>query len=317
MGNDALREQRTLLAVLAHPDDESFGIGGTLAKYAAEGVHVVLACATMGEAGEIKDPGMGTEEQLAEIRERELRCACDVLGISELHLLGYRDSGMAGTPDNDDPRALVQADPAEVVGKIVRVMRQVRPQVVVTFEEGGGYGHPDHMAIHRHTVAAFHAAGDSSQYPEHLAVELSPEPAEGLEPYLPQKLYFTALPRRFFRGLAQHLNDMGLDLSRFGDFDWESMGVPDELCIAEIDVGAYVDIKLQAFQCHRSQLSPNGPFSLIPPEIQQGFMSTECFSLSGSRLEPGQGPGTDLFAGVVLENADVQDLRIFFSPLIR
>lgn len=285
-----MEEQRTLLAVFAHPDDESFGIGGTLARYAAEGVRVVLACATMGEAGEISDPGLGTVEQLAEIRERELRCACEVLGIGELHLLGYRDSGMAGSPDNDDPRCLVQADPAEVVGKIVRVIRQVRPQVVVTFEEGGGYGHPDHMAIHRHTVAAFQAAGDPGQYPEHLAM--------GLEPHLLQRLYFTALPRRFFRGLARRLNAMGFDLSRFGDFDWESRGVPDELCITEIDVSAYVDIKLQAFQCHRSQLSRNGPFGLIPPEVRWDFMGTEYFSLAGSRLGPAQGPETDLFAAV-------------------
>ena len=283
-------EQRTLLAVLAHPDDESFGIGGTLARYAAEGVHVALACATMGEAGEISDPSLGAVEQLAEIRERELRCACDVLGIGELHLLGYRDSGMAGSPDNDDPHALVQADPAEVVGKIVRVIRQVRPQVVVTFEEGGGYGHPDHIAIHRHTVAAFQAAGAPSQYPEHLAM--------GLEPHLPQKLYFTAMPRRFFRGLAQRLKAMGFDLSHFGDFDWESMGVPDALCVAEIDVSVYLDIKQQAFQCHRSQLSPDSPFSLIPPEVQLEFMNTECFSSPDSRLKPGQEPETDLFAAV-------------------
>ena len=281
-------EQRTLLAVLAHPDDESFGIGGTLARYAAEGVRVVLACATRGEAGEISDPCLGTKEQLAEIRERELRCACDVLGIGELHLLGYRDSAMAGSPDNDDLRSLVQADPAEVAGKIVRLIRQVGPQVVVTFEEGGGYGHPDHVAIHRHTVAAFQAAGDPSQYPEHLVT--------GLEPHLPQKLYFTALPRRFFRGLARRLSALGFDLGRLADFDWESMGVPDELCTAEIDVSAYVDIKLQAFQCHRSQLSPNGPFSLIPPEVRWDFMGTECFSLAGSRLGPGQKPETDLFA---------------------
>ena len=283
-------EQATLLAVFAHPDDESFGTGGTLARYAVEGVHVVLACATRGEAGEISDPSLGTREQLAQLRERELRCACDVLGISELHFLGYRDSGMAGSPDNDDPRSLVQANPAEVVGKVVRVIRQVRPQVVVTFEEGGGYGHPDHMAIHRHAVAAFRAAGDASQYPEHLA--------EDLEPHAPQKLYFTALPRRFFRGLAQRLSAMGYDLSSLGDFDWESMGVPDELCTTEIDVSDYVDIKLQAFQCHRSQLSPNGPFSLIPPEVRWDFMGTECFSLAGSRLGPAQGPETDLFAAV-------------------
>jgi len=284
-----LREQRTLLAVFAHPDDESFGIGGTLARYAAEGVRVVLACATLGEAGEINDPSLGTKGQLAEIRERELRCACDVLGISELHFLGYRDSGMAGSPDNDDPRSLVQADPAKVVGKIVRVIRQVRPQMVVTFDESGGYGHPDHMAIHRHTVAAFQAAGDPSQYPEHLVM--------GLKPHVPQKLYFTALPRRFFRGLVQRLKEMGF-ADRIAGFDWESRGIPDELCTFEIDVSAYVDIKLQAFQCHRSQLSPNSTFSRIPPEVRWDFMGTECFSLPGSRLGPGQEPETDLFAAV-------------------
>jgi LmbE family N-acetylglucosaminyl deacetylase len=287
MTNDHLTTRRTLLAVFAHPDDESFGIGGTLARYAAEGVRVVLACATLGEAGKIHDPSLGTREQLAEIRERELRCACKVLGISKLHLLGYRDSGMAGSPDNDDPRSLVQADPVEVVGKIVRVMRQVRPQVVVTFEEGGGYGHPDHMAIHRYAVTAFQAAGDPRQYPEHLAM--------GLEPYLPRRLFFTALPRRFFRGLAQRLEEMGL-ADHLTGFDWESMGIPDELCTTEIDVSAYVDTKLQAFQCHRSQFSRNGPFSLIPPEVRWDFMSTECFSLAGSRLEAGQKPETDLFA---------------------
>jgi LmbE family N-acetylglucosaminyl deacetylase len=161
--------------------------------------------------------------------------------------------------------------------------------VVITFEEGGGYGHPDHIAIHHHTVAAFQAAGDPSQYPEHRA--------EGLEPHVPQKLYFTVLPRRFFRGLAQHLKEMGF-VDRLADFDWESRGVPDELCAFEIDVSTYVDVKLQAFQCHRSQLSPDGPFSLIPPEVRWDFMSTECFSLAGSRLEAGQEPETDLFAGL-------------------
>jgi LmbE family N-acetylglucosaminyl deacetylase len=294
MTNDHLTNRprttrRTLLAVFAHPDDESFGIGGTLARYAAEGVRVVLACATMGEAGKVHDPSLGTREQLAEIRERELCCACDVLGISELHLLGYRDSGMAGSPDNDDPRALVQADPAEVVGKIVRVIRQVRPQVVITFEEGGGYGHPDHIAIHHHTLAAFQAAGDPGRYPEHLVM--------GLEPHLSQRLYFTALPRRFFRGLAQRLKEMGF-ADHLAGFDWESRGVPDELCTTEIDVSDYVDIKLQAFQCHRSQFSRNGPFGPIPLEVRWDFMSTECFSLAGSWLEPGQEPGVDLFASV-------------------
>ena len=284
-----MTEELSLLAVFAHPDDESFGIGGTLAKYAAEGVKVSLICATRGEEGEINDPSLGTQEQLAEIRERELRCACDVLGITELHFLGYRDSGMAGTPANENPRSLAQADPYEAVGKIVRLMRQIRPQVVVTFEEGGGYGHPDHKAIHRHAKAAFYAAGDPAQYPEHLV--------EGLEPYAPQKLYYMAFPRSVFQKLIQKVKEMGLELP-FGDIDLESVGVPDEYCTTHIDVSAYLEVKEQARQCHRSQLAPDNLFTLIPDEVRRQFMQTECFACEGKMLEEGECPAEDLFEGL-------------------
>jgi LmbE family N-acetylglucosaminyl deacetylase len=146
----------TLMAVFAHPDDESFGIGGTLARYGADpDVRVVLVCATRGEAGEISDPELATPERLGDVRERELRCACQVLEIDALHLLGYRDSGMAGTPENRDPRSLAMADADKVVGKVVAHIRLERPDVVVTFDEMGGYGHPDHIAIHHHAAAAF------------------------------------------------------------------------------------------------------------------------------------------------------------------
>jgi len=284
-----MTKELSLLAVFAHPDDESFGIGGTLAKYATEGVKVSLICATRGEAGEINDPNLGTKEQLAEIRERELRCACDVLGITKLHLLGYRDSGMASTLANEDPRSLVQADPCKVVGKIVRLMRQIRPQVVVTFEEGGGYGHPDHKAIHRHTKAAFYAAGDPIQYPEHLA--------EGLEPYAPQRLYYTAFPRSVFQNLVQKVKEMGLELP-FGDIDLESVGMPDEYCTTHVDVSAYLEVKEQARQCHRSQLAPDSLFTLIPAEVRHQFMHTDCFACEGKMLEEGECPADDLFEGL-------------------
>ncbi len=284
-----MTEELSLLAVFAHPDDESLGIGGTLAKYAAEGVKVSLICATRGEEGELNDPNLGPREQLAEIRERELRCACQVLGITGLYFLGYRDSGMAGTPANDDPRSLVQADPYEVVGKIVRLMRQIRPQVVVTFEEGGGYGHPDHKAIHRHTKAAFYAAGDPAQYPEHLA--------EGLEPHTPQRLYYTAIPRSVFRKLVQTVREMGLEPA-FGDIDLESVGMPDEYCTTYVDVSAYLEVKEQARRCHRSQLAPDNLFTLIPMEVRRQFMHTECFACEGRMLEEGECPADDLFAGL-------------------
>lgn len=282
-------EELSLLAVFAHPDDESFGIGGTLAKYAAEGVRVCLICATGGEEGEIYDPSLGTREQIAEIRERELRCACRVLGISELHLLGYRDSGMAGSPANQDPRSLVQANPHEVVGKIVRLIRQIRPQVMVTFEEGGGYGHPDHKAIHRHAKAAFYAAGDPGQYPEHLA--------EGLEPYAPQRLYYTAFPRSVFQKLIQAAKEMGIEPpDRYRDL--ESLGVPDEFCTTRVDISTYVEIQERARQCHRSQLAPDSLFTLIPQELRRQFQHTDCFACEGKRLGEGECPSGDLFEGL-------------------
>jgi LmbE family N-acetylglucosaminyl deacetylase len=278
-----MTEELKLLAVFAHPDDESFGIGGTLAKYAAEGVKVSLICATGGEEGEINDPSLG------EIRERELRCACDVLGISKLHLLGYRDSGMAGTTANDDPRSLAQADPHEVVGKIVRLIRQIRPQVVVTFEEGGGYGHPDHKAAHRHAKAAFYAAGDPTQYPEHLA--------EGMGPYAPKRLYYSAFPRSVFQKLIQTAKEMGLEPpARYKDL--ESMGVPDEFCTTHVDVSAYLEVQERARQCHRSQLAPDSLFTLIPDELRRQFTHTDCFACEGKILGEGECPSDDLFEGL-------------------
>jgi N-acetyl-1-D-myo-inositol-2-amino-2-deoxy-alpha-D-glucopyranoside deacetylase len=134
-----MEQKLTLMAVFAHPDDEAFGIGGTLARYGADAaVRVVLVCATRGEAGEISDPKLATPEQLGEVREQELRCACQKLQVDDVYFLGYRDSGMAGTPENEAPGALATADPDEVVGKIVAHIRRERPDVMVTFDETGG-----------------------------------------------------------------------------------------------------------------------------------------------------------------------------------
>jgi LmbE family N-acetylglucosaminyl deacetylase len=155
----------SLLAVFAHPDDETFSAGGALAAYAAAGVRVTLVCATRGEVGRIRRPELATPATLGQVRERELRCAAWQLGVADLRFLGYRDSGMAGTPENADPRALINAPPAAVVARLVGVLRAVRPQVVITFDPQGGYGHPDHIAVHRCTVAAFYAAGDPSAFP--------------------------------------------------------------------------------------------------------------------------------------------------------
>ncbi len=181
----------TLLAVFAHPDDESFGVGGTLAKYAANGTRVVLVCATRGEVGEISDASLATPESLAHVRENELRCAANTLGITDLLFLDYRDSGMDGTPENLDPHAFIQAPPHEVVEKLVQVIREFQPQVVITFDPGGGYGHPDHIAISRYTTQACSLASSSTDFPE------------AGPPWQPMRLFYNAIPSSFFVKNAQ------------------------------------------------------------------------------------------------------------------
>ncbi len=273
------------MAVFAHPDDETFGAGGTLAYYASLGCRVVLVTATKGEAGEIQDTTMKADEPITEIRQRELRCACEILGLEGPIYLGYRDSGMSGAPDNEHPSSFLRADLDEATGKVVSAIRQCRPQVVVTFEPGGGYGHPDHIKVHQVTTRAFHLAGDPTRYPE-----------QGLPPWQPKKLYYTALPRKLFRAMAERMRQEGIDLGTRG-FDAEKMGMADELITTEIDVSAVLDKKAEAFRCHRSQLSPNGLIAQLSTESMSEFMRTEYFW----RMVPEAPPSNmerDLFEGL-------------------
>lgn len=279
---------KTLLVSLAHPDDESFGNGGTLAHYAARGVRVVLVCATNGDVGEISDGRLATAETLALVRLEELRCACLYLGVNDLRLLNYRDSGMQGTLDNDHPQCLYQADPDEVTGKIVRIIREVKPEVIVTFDETGGYGHPDHITVHRATVAAFAAAGNGARYP-----------AAGA-PYQPQKLYYTAMPRSLFEGWAAIMVEQGIDVTRFGaneDMDMTGMGVPDELITTRIRIPSQaLEARLAAMQCHQTQIPENSPFRVVPDEYLRRTMKEEYYILAHGQA--GELPETDLFSGV-------------------
>jgi LmbE family N-acetylglucosaminyl deacetylase len=279
------------MAVFAHPDDESFGIGGSLALYGSNpDVRVVLVCATRGEAGEISEPGLAAPEHLGEVRERELRCACERLGVDALYLLDYRDSGMAGTPENEDPRALAMADADKVVGEVVECIRRERPDVVVTFDESGGYGHPDHVAIHYHTKAAFSAAGDPARYSEQLE--------SGLAPHQAKKLYFTAIPWRFFRDVAQKMLEMGIEIpERYLERIQEPFGLPDDACTTDVYVREFWDIKQAAIQCHATQLNPDSVFALLPPEIMRDLMAWECFQLAESYVGENR-DGHDLLTGL-------------------
>src|SRR5215510_3908274 len=158
-----------LLVVRPHPDDESSATGGLLAYYAARGVQTGVVICTGGEEGEIRDPSLdpvADRPRLRAIREQELRQACALLGVAALRLLGYRDSGMPGTPANQYMDAFVQADPGEAAGRLVRIIRELRPRVIVTEPPGGGYAHPDHIMCHQVSLAAFQAAGDARAYPE-------------------------------------------------------------------------------------------------------------------------------------------------------
>ncbi|HIQ05902.1 MAG TPA: GlcNAc-PI de-N-acetylase, partial [Anaerolineae bacterium] len=228
------RRRRVLLASLAHPDDESFGLGGTLARYSDSGADVWLICATGGEAGVNRLKEARGEENLPHIREDELHCAKQVLKIKGVCRLGYRDSGMLGSPDNQHPNSLMQADEEEVVGQIVEIIRKVRPQVVITFDRQGGYGHPDHVAMHRYTTAAFYAAGDPDRFPKQIEM--------GLSPYQPMKLYYLTRPRSLMQRLVAAIRAAGRDPTHLGynrDVDLTHWGVPDEEVTTRIDITRY------------------------------------------------------------------------------
>ena len=276
----------TLLAVFAHPDDESFGSGGTLAKYAANGTRVVLACATRGEVGEISDPALAVREALGDVREAELRTACAALGVHELRLLGYRDSGMVGAPENDDPRCYHRADPEAATRQLVALVRECRPQVIITFDPSGGYGHPDHIAVSRHTTAAFDMAGDPEKF------------SQAGPAWQPQRLFYNVFPRSFLIEMRDRMRALGLDTSDFDRFDAEQLGYRDEQITAAVDVSAQVDAKWAALHCHRTQFGANNLFRRLPEAEMRAMMSREYFAQARPAPAIGAQELNDLFAGL-------------------
>jgi LmbE family N-acetylglucosaminyl deacetylase len=269
----------TLLAVFAHPDDETFGPGGTLAKYAAKGVAVHLVCATRGEVGESDIDDYGQCEDLACQREQELRCAADVLGLAEVHFLDYQDSGMAGSPANQHPRALVQADMDVLAGQVADIVHQLQPQVVLTFDPYGAYGHPDHVAIHKATVAAFERLPEGER---------------------PAKLYFTAIMQMLLKWTVWLMPLFGLDPKAVGkneDIDLRAALDHALPITTEIDVGPHDDAKRRAAACHRSQLSGPGPFwERLPRWLVRRAQSIESFHRAAPPFGPGERVERDFFA---------------------
>lgn len=245
-----MKTPKTLVLTGAHPDDESFGIGGTLAQYAADGYRVYYVCGTRGEVGEVAPQFLKDYASIAELRTHELECAAKALGLADVIYLGYRDSGMARSPENQHPNALAAAPTEQVAARIVKILRELKPEVVITADPNGGYGHPDHIAIHRATVMAFEAVGDAKKYPD-------AGPA-----CQPQKLYYHVFPHRLLKYMVKVMKFFGRDVHHMGrnkDIDLETFLEP------EFPIHAVIRINKQAAAareraaaCHASQFSPGG-----------------------------------------------------------
>ena len=283
-----MRHPRCLLSVHAHPDDESSKGAPTVARYAASGVHTVLVCCTGGEAGDILNPAMDRPEvrdNLAEVRRQELARATEVIGYDEVVLLGYRDSGMPGTPENSHPQSFAQADLDEAAGRLVAEIRRTRPQVVITYpEDQQGYPHPDHIRVHDISVLAFDRAGDPEAYP-----------GSG-EPWQPLKLYYSFWSRARVWALHEKFLELGLE-SPYDD-RWLDRAATDHHATTVIDVSSHAHVRRDALLAHATQIDPTSRHWFgLPPEIADTVHPFEEFTLARSLVEAPV-PEDDLFAGV-------------------
>ncbi len=240
-----MRRQRTLIFFGAHPDDETFGMGATLALYVLKGAKVYYVCSTRGEEGTIDPELMKGFDSTGDLRWHELECAAKELGLSGIIHLGYRDSGMQGAEQNKHPDALAMAPLEEVTGRMVKIIRELKPDVVLTHDAGGGYGHPDHIATHNAAVKAFYAAGDPAQYPSAGAV------------FHPHKLYFGVHPFKGMKFLVRMMPLFGQDPHHFGrnkDVDLTRMTGADYPIHAVIRLTRQAgEIRIKAAACHASQ----------------------------------------------------------------
>lgn len=263
-----------LLAVFAHPDDEAFGTGGTLAKYAAEGKDVYLVTATRGEAGEIKEPGLATPANLPAVREHELRCACEIYGIHPPRFLDYVDG------------QLPIVHQGQAVGKLVRLLREIRPHVLITFGMDGIYGHYDHIAIHRWATIAVHLAADPDCFPD----------PEICDPHVVSKVYHRALTEEQVASMSEDDRPAAVMMNGVPFF---FVGRSDAEITTVIDVSQHVEAKLAGIRCHATQLGPQNRFADTPDEVMNDrWFRQEHYVLAHSSVGWPQDTETDLFAGL-------------------
>jgi len=250
-----------ILAIFAHPDDETFGVGATMARYAGQHVPVTMVSATRGEVGEIAPGTDATPETLGAHREQELRDAMAILGVSDVRFLDFRDSGMRGAPENSHPGNLVNAPAGDVVSSMVAIIRETRPRIVVTWDESGGYGHPDHVAVHHHATRAFAAAGD---------------PGGAGQPWRPEALFYTAIPISEFIAVMQEMQELGIMEPNVAQDD----GLTDLPHVAPnciIDVREFFERKERAMLAHRTQIADMEPFMRLPRATRERFFGREFF----------------------------------------
>jgi N-acetyl-1-D-myo-inositol-2-amino-2-deoxy-alpha-D-glucopyranoside deacetylase len=293
---------RRLLLVHAHPDDESINNGATMAKYAAEGAHVTLVTCTLGERGEVIPPELRhlSGAALGAHRRGELVAALGELGVTDVRLLGgagrYGDSGMMGLPDNDDPACFWQADVDEAAGSLTEVILEVRPQVLVAYDDNGGYGHPDHIQAHRVAMRA---------------VELAAERGHVID-----KVYWNRIPRCVAEEAFARLQDelqgglqneaSALPFEKSGTVDDLPGVVDDERVTTAIDGTAHAAAKAAAMRAHVTQIAVAEPYFALSNDLAQPLFTTEYYELVRGEARPdGSGAGieTDLFAGVPVEEA--------------
>ena len=277
-----------LMAFHAHPDDESSSMGGVLAMYAAAGKDVVVVTATDGVEGEILNYDNPEEllPNLAEMRRQEVLDALAILGVADHEFLGYRDSGMMGTPQNDNPASFWQADFSEATTRLIRLIRKYRPEILTIYDPWGGYGHPDHIQVHRIGIAAFFGSLDEGRYPL----------IDGEEIWSPTKVYWSTWPRSRVQVFAKHR----LAAGTITQDEYESSqraGTPDEEITAVVDISSYLDVKLAALKAHRTQIPDDWFMFQVPEEHRASVFGTETFQRIYSRVEA-PFRETDLFEGL-------------------
>ena len=278
-----------LLALFAHPDDEAFPVGGALAAHAARGVEIHLVTATSGEEGEIRQDGAATRETLGSIRRIELSCAVQALGLAGHRVLGYRDSGMAGSEANSYPNAYINVPDEEMVEQLVAEIRSFRPQVVLTFEPGGLYGHPDHIAISRQATEAVRRSPDANTFPGQLA--------NGLQPHAPERLFYSARPQGFRIEWAQALRNAGIDFPMPSP-ERAQEGTPAKEIHLEMDIDFHLERKMACILCHRTQVAADWPYHRVSREVARTVLGREYYIQALPSLTPGETITEDFFDGL-------------------